>query len=307
MTWKHIVAGIDRSEAGIWAAVVGWQMARKTNAKLDILHVTDDVSALPATLEATVDMKALMDHITEGTREKIRDQMKGSLPDSAMDHLDIVLGKPGWMLPRELRIRRADLLILGGKHHSRMGRWLGGSLAHYSIRASDVPVLIALQPDPIAKRVLAVVDLSETSLPTLEAACRYAETFKAELRVLYVVEPLPSTYPIQLPGLTNAADEAEQTLNDLVDQTNCSIAIETNVREGPSVKTIADEVRDWDADLMVAGSHGKGFVDRVLLGSTTQRLLYSLPCSIMIVPAHREAKKKKGEEAHAAAGASAGD
>jgi Universal stress protein family len=35
----------------------------------------------------------------------------------------------------------------------------------------------------------------------------------------------------------------------------------------------------------VVGSHGKGWVDRILIGSTTERLVTELPTSILVVPA----------------------
>jgi len=37
-------------------------------------------------------------------------------------------------------------------------------------------------------------------------------------------------------------------------------------------------------DLVIVGSHGKGWVDRVLLGSTTERLLNKLPCPVLVIP-----------------------
>ena len=40
----------------------------------------------------------------------------------------------------------------------------------------------------------------------------------------------------------------------------------------------------WGADLVVLGSHGKGWVDRMLLGSTTERLLSHLPTSMLVIP-----------------------
>jgi nucleotide-binding universal stress UspA family protein len=56
------------------------------------------------------------------------------------------------------------------------------------------------------------------------------------------------------------------------------------VRTGVAAETIAEEAGTWHADLIVMGSHGKGWVDRVLVGSTTERLVTELPASIMVVP-----------------------
>jgi len=51
----------------------------------------------------------------------------------------------------------------------------------------------------------------------------------------------------------------------------------------------------------VVGSHGKGWVDRLLIGSTTERLLNRLPTSLLIVPINKpaatrppQARRRKG-------------
>ena len=59
---------------------------------------------------------------------------------------------------------------------------------------------------------------------------------------------------------------------------------------------LVDEAVEWDADLIVAGSHGKGFLERMLLGSTTQELLYRLPTSLLVVPVGVTSSKTTIEE-----------
>jgi nucleotide-binding universal stress UspA family protein len=56
------------------------------------------------------------------------------------------------------------------------------------------------------------------------------------------------------------------------------------VQVGQVAETIIQEARRWSADVVVLGSHGKGFVDRVLLGSATEQLLNELPASLLVVP-----------------------
>ena len=61
-------------------------------------------------------------------------------------------------------------------------------------------------------------------------------------------------------------------------------ATETVVRQGPIIDMLEREVAGWHADLLVVGSHGKGWVDRMLIGSVTERLLNHLPTSLLVVP-----------------------
>ena len=53
----------------------------------------------------------------------------------------------------------AGMIVVGGKHHSALGRWLGGSTSHNMVRAATVPVLITAG-EPQVTRVLVAVDVS---------------------------------------------------------------------------------------------------------------------------------------------------
>jgi nucleotide-binding universal stress UspA family protein len=55
------------------------------------------------------------------------------------------------------------------------------------------------------------------------------------------------------------------------------------------VETILREAFAWQADLLVVGSHGRGWAERLLLGSVTERLLNHLPTSLLVVPTPRGA------------------
>jgi nucleotide-binding universal stress UspA family protein len=58
------------------------------------------------------------------------------------------------------------------------------------------------------------------------------------------------------------------------------------VRYGLPVDRVTAEAAEWEADLLVVGSHGKGWFDRLLIGSVTERLLNQLPTSLLVLPAH---------------------
>ena len=99
------------------------------------------------------------------------------------------------------------------------------------------------------------------------------------------MEPFPP-----IPDVAVQIDEqehlqtAEAEFASTVAQAAGDVAAEPQVRCGTPSRTICDEAGAWDADIVVVGSHGKGWVDRVLLGSTTERLLARLPASVLVVP-----------------------
>jgi nucleotide-binding universal stress UspA family protein len=68
------------------------------------------------------------------------------------------------------------------------------------------------------------------------------------------------------------------------------LTVETAVRYGDARSVIVDEAAEWDADLVVVGSHGYTGLKRLLLGSVAQSVVGHAPCSVEIV------RKKQSEE-----------
>jgi nucleotide-binding universal stress UspA family protein len=175
-------------------------------------------------------------------------------------------------------------VVLGGKAHGLLARGLGGSTAHYLVRSLDVPVLvIALAGWPI-RRVLAAVDLSFATEPTIAAARRLAQDTQARLRLVHIVEP------VRAPRVAARVDE-EAVYQEALEGFHRATAGVTELepgdrvmRRGAAADTVAEEAASWAADVVVVGSHGKGWVQRMLVGSATERLLALLPASLLIVP-----------------------
>jgi nucleotide-binding universal stress UspA family protein len=102
---------------------------------------------------------------------------------------------------------------------------------------------------------------------------------------MHVVEPLPliATLPIAMDQEAYFRLSEEQFAEAVSPLTKGTDAMLT-VRRGAADQCVAEEVESWHADLLVVGSHGKGWVDRLLVGSTTERLLNHLPTSTLVVP-----------------------
>ncbi len=52
---------------------------------------------------------------------------------------------------------------------------------------------------------------------------------------------------------------------------------------GDPAASITDAARDWQADLVVIGSHGREGVDRIVLGSVARGVARKAPCPVLIV------------------------
>src|SRR5918996_4626258 len=61
------------------------------------------------------------------------------------------------------------------------------------------------------------------------------------------------------------------------------LTVETVVRDGDARSVIINEATEWDADLIVVGSHGHTGIKRLLLGSVAQSVVSHAPCSVEVV------------------------
>lgn len=285
MTPSPVIVGVDPTPAGVLAATVGCAVAEAMQVPCHLVHAVREPAGLSRGAVESTERADTLERFLAATRSMLQRELSAHAAGSALEQLDVRIGNPAWVLGRAAREEGAQLLVLGGKHHSAAVRWFGGSTAHHAVRTIDVPLLVAAAPKVRFDRVLVACDLSEATTPTFDAARAFGRPFGAQLRVLTVVEPLPA-----VPDVGIQFDEGEyfrvteREVAALVTDAGDEDRVETSVQTGSPARTIADEAAAWGADLVVVGSHGKGWVDRVLLGSTTERLLNRLPCSILVIP-----------------------
>jgi nucleotide-binding universal stress UspA family protein len=282
MSWKPIVVGVDASFESAEAVAFAARTAERAGTTFLPVHAIRDTLASSGAPESGRYRNALIDQ----ARAQLRAVLRDSLPQDILAALSVRLGSAPAVLKQVAAEVGAELIVLGGKHHSALGRWLGGSTGLDVARTTDVPLLVTAGPATAIRRVLVAVDLSGAAAPTLAAAERYAALFGAELRALSVLEPLPVIPEITPPyDATQYYALSEDVLQREVWPLIRAPGVGKVMRQGMAVETILQEVTDWRADLLVVGSHGKGWAERMLVGSVTERLLNDLPTSLLVVPA----------------------
>jgi len=299
-TWKPVLVGVDASGASERAAALGWTIAHRAGTECRLVHVMPDYAGEPYAVLLPPNFAALHQAVMKETRRELETTLRAVVPGAVAASVEIRAGQPARVL---LELAAAsELVVLGGKHHLALARWLVGSTAHQLARASEVPVLIAGPSAGAPRRILTAVDLSRASVPTLAAARRLAALFDADLRVLHVVEPVPPAFATATSSYGAAAfglggppvpltdpETWYRTAHETFDRTvwpEVGYARATPlVLRGDAETQIRQQVSQWQPDLLVVGTHGKGLLDRMLLGSVTHRLLTDLPASLLVVPA----------------------
>lgn len=145
------------------------------------------------------------------------------------------------------------------------------------------------------ERILFPTDFSSFSGHALRHALALARRFKARLKVVHVIpQVLPSgdsdyfAAPwIVTPETRQQVDEAMRRF--LGPAREARIDYQTEVCEGDPWREIVALAEAMPADLVVMGTHGRGGLEHLFLGSVAEKLIRRLPCPVLTV-CHEEGR-----------------
>ena len=189
-----------------------------------------------------------------------------------------------------------DMLIKNVQHEPAFKRAFITPLDWHLLRHCPVPVhLVGIGGRPLPRKVVAAVDpkYQETQSDGLneriiDAAHGLALQCDAELHLLHTYDLSPA-YPIDMSGggLTwpNVLDDLQHSLEASFIAFAERYGVPAERRHfimGPPVRALCDFVRFHQSDVLVMGRVQKEGLDK-LIGSTTEHVLYQVPCSILAV------------------------
>lgn len=284
---QPVIVGVDGSPDSLHAAAIASRIAEASSSP-SILVYAAPMMWTPDGLADVIENSEVTDRLVAHVRQLLA---TAHIPGRVI----VRTGKAGVVLNDVARQRGAGLIVVAGRHHAALARSLGASTAHHLVRTADAPVLVIDPRTNTIDKVLAAVDLSAAAGPTLATAARFAGLLGARLRVMHAVEP--AKYPIVIPL---PLDQVEFThrcrveFERLIEKTLPDLPPDDRiVRTGLAEEEIVAEAAAWHADLVVVGSHGRTWIDRLLIGSATERLLNHLPASLLVVPIRRTARGKR--------------
>ena len=146
-------------------------------------------------------------------------------------------------------------------------------------------------------KILVATDGSEFSDAAVERVCRLiTDAENTEVRIVSAYEQpvMAAAAPYAIPAgynpvlekelhenASDAARSAEQQIGERLPAVQSHLS--TAVLCGAPAQAIIHEAEDWGADLIVVGSHGYGFWERMFLGSVSNAVVHHAPCSVLVV------------------------
>lgn len=157
-------------------------------------------------------------------------------------------------------------------------------------------------------KILLAVDGSPCSDAAVEEVGRRPWPDGSSIKVLTTFElptpPTPEAWALpvnyfeemDLALRKQAQHVVERAIEKLKPRLNKTISLDGQLLPGPPQSVILDEAEDWNADLIVVGSHGYRALERFLLGSVSQSVVSHAKCSVEVVRCRSAIEKTKKEQ-----------
>ncbi|MFF3567735.1 universal stress protein [Nocardia jiangxiensis] len=189
------------------------------------------------------------------------------------------------------RSRTVRMLVLGSHGLGALRRGLVGSVTTAVLRHAHCPVGVihyrqTVDPTVASRPVLVGVDGSGNSRPALAVAFGEASLRKVGLTAVHAWSDIPVTRPMSADWETAMRDSEEMVLAESMagwSEQYPDVSVRRIMVQDRPVRALLEQAES--AQLVVVGSHGRGGFAGMLLGATSNALVHSVGCPILVVRA----------------------
>ncbi|MBN1132137.1 MAG: universal stress protein [Bacteroidales bacterium] len=157
------------------------------------------------------------------------------------------------------------------------------------------------------KKVLIALDYDQSGKKVAETGYSMAGSMDAEVTLLHVIAD-PTFYSdldyspitgflgymnmshLQMESLEGLKEASLQYLDKIKKHLGDN-SIRTIIKEGDKAGSILETARELHADAIVMGSHSRRWLDDILMGSVTEKVLHQTSIPVLVVPTKQEKKK----------------
>jgi nucleotide-binding universal stress UspA family protein len=228
---------------------------------------------------------------------------------------EVTVGTPHHAITEFATHWKADFVMLGSRGHGAIARFLLGSVAQRVLRTAPCSVELvrptaSSSPASVhSLKILLATDGSEFSISAAKSVAGRPWPAGSQIKIVSVEEipvfenqasafPLAAVYPASLleellESARTRAEEAVENSRKIVTGTSLEV-VSTCVPLGDPRNAILDHAKDWQADLIVLGSHGRRGLDRMLMGSVSETVAIHAQCSVEVIrPGDQHTAEKK--------------
>jgi len=285
-----IVIATDGEDHSLGALSVGRALAGTLGVRAEVVAVQPLVNFIVPDASLLIEPGALAS-LTADLRTRVNTQCAlasagAGGPD--LGNARVEQGQPDRVISRIAEELNAQLVVVGIGRHDIADRIFGSETAVKLAQRSHAAVLAVPERCKNIPRVAVVAtDFSEQSFDAASAVVRLLP----ESAALHLVHVAPRERLMLDPWLSNS--EYQRAVRHRFERLRArmklppNVTIDETIQSGDIARQLIRSAAEVDADVIAAGSHGHGFVARVLLGSVSTSLLRGAQCMVLVVPPSR--------------------
>ncbi len=145
------------------------------------------------------------------------------------------------------------------------------------------------------RNILVPIDGSDTAQRGLNEAVNLAKSLGSRIRLLHVINERELLSPYALGCIDERFfEQVRNSVRSLLHEAEAAvrragIEVDAKLTEGMGVvagEQILRAARDWPAELIVCGTHGRRGVRRIVMGSDAEYIVRQSPVPVLLVHAH---------------------
>jgi universal stress protein A len=127
------------------------------------------------------------------------------------------------------------------------------------------------------RRILIAVDDEPVSVRAADVGSELGRSLGGEVALINVNDASVE--------FARAEQESKRLLSGFRERLSLPASTSQFVQAGPPAATITKTAKEWSADIIVIGSHGRSGARRALLGSVAEGVMRNAPCLVLVVRA----------------------
>jgi nucleotide-binding universal stress UspA family protein len=292
---KNILCPVDFFPASDAAVNYAAGLAANYDAGIHLLHVVTPV--VTGGFEYSLDTSEIMTSLKQKAEEELAALSAKLRGAGIITEYEVCVGDAYEAIKQAIEDLKPEIVVMGTHGRRGVERWFMGSTTEKLMRHSPVP-LITINPAgekteaPRFKRILVTTDFSEGTSDALAYAFSVAQENESKITLLHVIHDV--TADVSGKYRESLIEGVEKQLEDLVPPeatTWCDVNLK--VETGVPYRIIPRVLEDEKIDLLVMNIHGKGMLDRALLGSTAERVVRIARCPVMLIPPLKKKMRRK--------------
>lgn len=286
---KHIMVATDFSERSDRALRRATLLARQTGAVMTLVTAVDEDRPRRLVDEEKREAEALLRDISATIRDV----------DGVRCEARAVMAEPSQAIVQVASDIAPDVLVIGPHRRQLFRDIFVGTTAERTIRNAPCPVLMVnAAPAAPYRYILLTTDLSDSSRDAIASYAKLNMADHAVHSMLYVFDA-----PMLRLAMTSAMTERERMLYIEDERQKASIALSAFIaslqfgsvdpllrhEETTANHEILAAASEVPADLIVLATHGKHGLEKMLLGSVTEKVLRDSEVDVLAIPPLRPA------------------